>query len=150
MNRTQISWLINGHKGVIRDESHPKYNDARKAQNHDGYVGSTDSERYGIAQKVFAENPDFLKVRIRGQEYLLAKESSTTGKTSWYRREIAPAEFLDITGYTVVPYSWECSFALFVQGDMAVEIQSCVRKSERAQWKFRQRWYIGEELVTIL
>ena len=148
--KTQISGLINGHKDVIRDESHQKYRNAAKAQNHDGYVGSTDSERYGIAQKVFAENPDFLKVRIRGQEYLLSRESSVSGRTSWYRRELAPAEFLDITGYTVVPYSWECSFALFVQGDMTVEIQSCVRKSDRAQWKSRQRWYIGEELVEIL
>lgn len=147
--KTQISGLINGHKDVIRDD-HPKYEGAKKAQNHDGYIGSTDAERYDTARKVFSENPDFLKVSIRGKEYLLKKESSTTGKTSWYYREITPSEFLDITGYLCVPYSWECSFGLFVQGDMTVDIQSCVRKSERAQWKFRRRWYIGEELVTIL
>lgn len=148
--KTQISGLINGHKDVIRDESHPKYNDARKAQNHDGPVGSTDAERYETAQKVFAENPDFLKISIRGKEYLLEREYSTTGKTSWYCRELSPSEFLDITGYAEIPYTWECSFMLFIQGDTTVEIQSCVRKSERAQWKPRQRWYIGEELVEIL
>lgn len=148
--KTQISGLINGHRDVIRDESHPKYRDTRKATSHDGYVGSADAERYETAQKVFSENPDFLKVLIRGKEYVLKKESSVSGKTSWYFRELSPSEFLDITGYAEIPYTWECSFGLFVQGDMTVEIQSCVRKSERAQWKFRKRWYIGEELVTVL
>lgn len=150
MHKAQINQLINGQKTVIRDENNPKYINAPMATSHNGYAGTNASIREEIANNVFAENPELIKIDARGKHFTLKKCSTLSGKTSWYETSITADDFLLLSGYKMLPYMAETEYALKIEADMKVCITLLTRRNERAQWRYRTTIYIGEEFITIV
>lgn len=148
--KTQIHNLINGRGNVIRDENNAKYANAPKSTSHEGPAGTSRQERAEVAAKVLSENPESLDVEIKASKFHLPKHSSLSGKTIWYSCQIAPEDYLNITGAKELPYQHETSFVLEINGDMNVRIMMSTRHSGKAQWKHRRDVHIGEEFITIL
>ena len=149
--KTQIYNLINGSKNVIRDENHPKYATAKKNAYGD-YVGTSTAERTAIAEKVFAENGDEMHVIIRGVEITMQRNSSTTGKTSWYSSELTSDKYAIICNGNTFEWTAEMKFKSFdikIASDCTVTVTRFGKKSEGATWKAREWHEIDEAFVTI-
>ena len=145
MEKQQIRELINGAKRTIRCESDPKYLKSKPATSHVGYAG-TGAERARIAQIVAEQNPDTMTVEICGYTVVLTRHTSKSGKTGWWEGEI-PEE---IANHFMFTSGILKAYTLYVNGDCTVEIQKCVRKTERQQWRYSYCQPIGEEFITIL
>lgn len=148
--KTKIENLINGSKRVRRDLSNLKYVNAAKSTSHIGYAGTNHEDRQEIADKVIAENPEYMDVEMFGKKFHLDRYSSTTGKTVWFSTEISLADFILLSGYSDSPFKHEARFVLKVNGDMTVEIQKFSRRNERAQWECRGYDIIDEAFIEIL
>ena len=150
--KTQIFNLINGNKNVVRMENCLKYTTAKKANGHNGYVGTDLTERAEVAAKVFSENGDEMKVTIRNVELVLRRGASTTGKTQWYSCELTSDEYQVITAGKT--YEWPAdmkfkSFSIQINNDCTITATRFGKRSENAQWKAREWVDIGEEYCTI-
>lgn len=148
--KTQISNLINGYANVRRDETNAKYATAAPSTApFSKYAGSPIRLREEIGDKVRAENPDGMDVKIMGHRFHLKRNASCSGKTIWFSTELTPDEHELLMGEPY-PSNNEWRSTLTIDSLMYVEVSRSMRRSERQQWKQRASMYIGEEFVTIL
>lgn len=102
--KTQISDLINGNQNTIRDDSHPKYKTAEKATTYAGkvgpnYVGTNSHERELVAKKVYEENPEVLRISVKGVELELPIEKSVSGKSWMWTTNLTQKQYDAICGF---------------------------------------------------
>lgn len=151
--KTQICDLINGSKNVIRDLSSSKYA-GHPAGTSAEFAGTVTSERTAIAEAVKMENPEALRVNVRGVELILqADRSETSGRIVNYYSDITPAQWCTITGRgaeCLEIYKFETSFIFRINADMTAEALIFARKSPAAMWKTRKFEFIDESFITIL
>lgn len=151
--KTQICDLINGSENVIRDLSSSKYA-GHPAGTSAEFAGTVTSERTAIAEAVKLENPEALRVNVRGVELVLhADRSETSGRIVNYYSDITPAQWCAITGRgaeCLEIYKFETSFIFRINADMTAEALIFARKSPAAMWKTRKFEFIDESFITIL
>lgn len=151
--KTQIYDLINGSKNVIRDLSSSKYA-GHPAGTSAEFAGTVTSERTAIAEAVKLENPEALRVNVRGVELVLhADRSETSGRIVNYYSDITPAQWCAITGRgaeCLEIYKFETSFIFRINADMTAEALIFARKSPAAMWKTRKFEFIDESFITVL
>lgn len=117
----------------------------------EGQVGTNESDRAVIAEKVIAENGESLNVEINGVDLVLNMHKSTSGKTIDYYTEITEEQAKKIMSITSEEklFSYESSFQLHIDGTMRVSVDKFTRKTPGSQWKSRGWDYISESKVTI-
>lgn len=151
--KTQIYDLINGSKNVIRDLSASKYAECPAGTTAE-FAGTVTSERAAIAEAVKLENPETLRVNVRGVELVLqADRAETSGRIVNYYSDITPAQWCAITGRSaecLEIYKFETSFCFRVNADMTAEALIFARKSPGATWRIRKYEFIDESFITIL
>ena len=151
--KTQIRDLINGSEGVIRDLSASKYAGCPAGTSAE-FAGTVTSERAAIAEAVKLENPETLRVNVRGVELLLqADRAKTSGRIVNYYSDITPAQWCAITGRSpecLDMYKFEISFSFRVNADMTAEALIFARKGPDAMWRTRKYEFIDESFITIL
>lgn len=151
--KTQIRDLINGSENVIRDLSASKYAECPAGTSAD-FAGTVASERAAIAEAVKLENPETLRVNVRGVELLLqADRAKTSGRIVNYYSDITPAQWCAITGRRpecLEVYKLETSFSFRINADMTAEALIFARKSPGAMWRTRKYEFIDESFITIL
>lgn len=151
--KTQIYDLINGSKNVIRDLSASKYA-GHPAGTSAEFAGTVTSERTAIAEAVKLENPEALRVNVRGVELVLQADSAkTSGRIVNYCADITPAQWCAITGRgaeCLEIYKFETSFIFRINADMTAEALIFARKSPAAMWRTRKYEFIDESFITIL
>lgn len=151
--KTQIYDLINGAKNVIRGLDASKYAECPAGTSAD-FAGTVASERATIAEAVKRENPETLRVNVRGVELVLqADRSKTSGRIVNYCSDITPAQWCTITGRgaeSLEIYKFETSFSFRINADMTAEALVFARKSPGAMWRTRKYEYIDESFITIL
>lgn len=86
--KTQIANLINGRRRTFRMLNHPKYDAARHDANYET-LGTSYKERFAIAEKVAAENPNDLSITVKGVSMTAEKYTSTSGKSWAWTAEIS-------------------------------------------------------------
>lgn len=148
--KTQITSLVNGAKDIRRDLSNSKYINCTKATSHIGYAGTNLKLRAEIAEKVIAENPDWLDIELFGRKLRLNKHSSLSGKTVYFEAKITLDDFMLFSGYAIEPFKHETHFSIQINNDMTVWLNKWTRRSEDTQWKYRGYDYIDESFVTII
>lgn len=151
--KTQICDLINGAKNVIRDLSASKYAGCPAGTSAE-FAGTMIRERAAIAEAVKLENPEALRVNVRGVELVLqADRAKTSGRIVNYISNITPTQWCAITGrgaeYLEI-YKFETSFIFRVNADMTAEALIFASKSPGAMWRTRKYEYIDESFITIL
>lgn len=151
--KTQICGLINGAKNVIRDFNASKYAGCPAGTSAE-FAGTTIRERAAVSEAVKLENPEKLRVNVRGVELVLqADRAKTSGRIVNYCADITAAQWCTITGrgaeYPKI-YKYETSFSFRVNADMTAEALIFARKSPAAMWKTRIYEYIDESFITIL
>lgn len=151
--KTQIYDLINGSKNVIRDLSASKYAECPAGISAE-FAGTMIRERAAIAEAVKMENPEALRVNVRGVELVLqADRAKSSGRIVNYCADITPTQWCTITGrgseYLKI-YKFETSFAFRINADMTAEALIFARKSPVAMWRTRKYEYIDESFITIL
>lgn len=151
--KTQICDLINGSKDVIRDLSSSKYAGCLAGTSAE-FAGTMIRERAAIAEAVKLENPEALRVNVRGVELVLqADRAKTSGRIVNYFSDITAAQWCAITGrgaeYLEI-YNFETSFIFRINADMTAEALIFARKSPCAMWRTRKYEYIDESFITIL
>ena len=151
--KTQIYDLINGSKNVIRDLNASKYAECPAGTSAE-FAGTVASERAAIAEAVKLENPETLRVNVRGVELLLqADRAKTSGRIVNYYSDITPAQWCAITGRgaeSLEIYNFETSFSFRNNADMTAEALIFSRKSPAAMWRTRKYEFIDESFITIL
>lgn len=151
--KTQICDLINGSKNVIRDLSASKYAGCPAGTSAE-FAGTTIRERAEVAEAVKLENPEALRVNVRGVELVLpADRAETSGRIVNYSSDITAAQWCAITGSSpecLDVYKFETSFIFRVNADMTAEALIFARKSPAAVWRTRKYEYIDESFITIL
>lgn len=151
--KTQIRDLINGSENVIRDLSASKYAECPAGTSAE-FAGSATSERTAIAEAVKLENPEALRVNVRGVELLLLTDrAKTSGRIVNYCSDITPAQWCAITGRSseyLKIYKFETSFIFRINADMTAEALIFARKSPGAMWRTRKYEFIDESFITIL
>lgn len=150
--KTQINTLINGAKTVIRDMKAPKYAGCPAGTSAE-FAGTMIRERAAIAEAVKLENPEALRVNVRGVELVLqADRAKTSGRIVNYYADITATQWCTITGrgseYLI--YKFETSFSFRVNADMTAEALIFARKSPGAMWRTRKYEFIDESFITIL
>lgn len=145
--KTQIKELINGAAWVKRDLTAAKYAGAPKSTSAGDYAGTNYQKRLEIADKVFAENGEFMEIEILGQRLTLKRGQSCSGKTKWYSCDLTAEQVGAISPRT---FSYESAANFVLNGDCTALINYYTRRSPRAQWKHRGWQWIGEEFITIL
>lgn len=151
--KTQIYDFINGSKNVIRDLNASKYAECPAGTSAE-FAGTVASERAAIAEAVKLENPETLRVNVRGVELLLqADRAKTSGRIIGYFSDITPAQWCAITGrgaeYLEI-YKSETSFCFRINADMTAEALIFARKSPAAMWRTRKYEFIDESFIIIL
>ena len=147
--KTQIAHLINGCGSVRRDLRHEKYANATRSSGVGDFAGTSQIEREKIARKVISENENELSVLIAGKQFVLKKEQSVSGKTTWYSCGITKSQYKAISGYAP-HFDCESTYGLMIGGSMKVILNKFTRKTAGHQWVHRGYDHIGEEFVTIL
>lgn len=151
--KTQICDLINGSKNVIRDLSASKYAECPAGTSAE-FAGTTIRERAAVAEVVKLENPEALRVNVRGVELVLqADRAKTSGRIVNYCADITAAQWCAITGRApecLDVYKFETSFGFRINADMTAEALIFARKSPAAMWRTREYDYIDESFITIL
>lgn len=151
--KTQIISLVNGAKNVIRALSASKYAECPAGTSAE-FAGTTIRERTEVAEAVKQENPEALRVNVRGVELVLkASRAKTSGRIVNYCADITAAQWCTITGRGaefLEIYSFETSFSFRVNADMTAEALIFARKSPAAMWRTRKYEYIDESFITIL
>lgn len=151
--KTQIYDLINGSKNVIRDLNASKYAECPAGTSAE-FAGTVASERAAIAEAVKLENPETLRVNVRGVELLLqADRAEASGRIIGYFSDITPAQWCAITGRSAESlkiYKFETAFCFRINADMTAEALIFARKSPGAMWRTRKYEYIDESFITIL
>lgn len=150
--KTQICDLINGAKNVIRDLSASKYAECPAGTSAE-FAGTTIKERAAIAEAVKQENPEALRVNVRGVELVLqADRAKTSGRIVNYCADITATQWCAITGrdaeYLKI-YKYETSFCFRVNADMTAEALIFARKNPAAMWRTRKYEFIDEAFITI-
>lgn len=151
--KTQICDLVNGSKNVIRDLSASKYAECPAGTSAE-FAGTTIRERAAVSEAVKLENPETLRINVRGVELVLqADRAKTSGRIVNYCADITPAQWCTITGRRaecLKIYKFETSFSFRVNADMTAEALIFARKSPAAMWRTRKYEYIDESFITIL
>lgn len=151
--KTQIYGLINGAKNIIRDLSASKYAGCPAGTGAE-FAGTAIRERAEVADAVKLENPEALRVNVRGVELVLqADRAETSGRIVNYYSEVTAAQWCAITGRSserLEIYKFETSFIFRVNADMTAEALIFARKSPAAVWRTRKYEYIDESFITIL
>lgn len=150
--KTQISTLINGSRGVVRNIKDEKYLACPKGTSSD-FAGTPLKEREEIANKVKDENPDELHVVVRGVNLTLkASKTVTSQRIISYDTEISAEQWQRITGYigSISDYKYETRFEFHINTSMMPEVSLYARKTEGAVWKWRSSSFIDESFITIL
>lgn len=151
--KTQICDLINGSKNVIRDLSASKYAGCPAGTSAE-FAGTTIRKRAEVAEAVKLENPETLRINVRGVELVLQTDrAKTSGRIVNYCEDITPAQWCTITGRgaeCLEIYKFETSFCFRVNADMTAEALIFARKSPAAMWRTRKHEYIDESFITIL
>lgn len=151
--KTQICDLVNGSKNVIRDLSASKYAGCPAGTSAE-FAGTEIRKRAEVAEAVKLENPEALRVNVRGVELVLQVDrAKTSGRIVNYCANITAAQWCKITGIGVEClkiYKFETSFQFRVNADMTAETLIFARKSPAAMWKTRIYEYIDESFITIL
>ncbi len=151
--KTQIFDLINGAKNVIRNLSASKYAGCPAGTSAE-FAGTTIRERTEVAEAVKHENPEALRINVRGVELVLqADRAKTSGRIVNYCADITAAQWCKITGRgaeCLEIYKFETSFCFRVNADMTAEALIFARKSPGAMWRTRKYEYIDESFITIL
>lgn len=151
--KTQICDLINGAKNVIRDLSASKYAECPAGTSAE-FAGTTIRERAEAAEAVKLENPETLRINVRGVELVLqADRAKTSGRIVNYCADITAAQWCTITGRgseCLKIYQYETSFSFRVNADMTAEALIFARKSPAAMWRTRKHEYIDESFITVL
>lgn len=148
--KTQITYLINGKKNVIRDKENVKYATARIATSHIGYAGTSNKQRQEIATQVYAENGDTLHITIRGIELTMPIHKSMSGKSWLWSTELTEEQYHTICGSSLGVGKNLNSYTLTFYDDCTVEISVYHRENERQAWRCGYTQYIDEAFVTIL
>ena len=97
MGKFQINHIVSGRKRVLIEPKDPKYIFALKSTSHEGYTGSGLKYRQECFNSVLKENPLELNVKVRGENFLLRKHQSKSGKTVWYETMLDPEDYVKIT-----------------------------------------------------
>lgn len=151
--KTQIYDLINGSKNVIRDLSASKYVSCPAGTSAE-FAGTAIEERAAVSEAVKLENPEALRVNVRGVELVLqADRAKTSGRIVNYYSDITPAQWCAITGRSAERleiYKFETSFCFRINADMTAEALIFARKSPAAMWRTRKNEYIDESYIYIL
>lgn len=151
--KTQIYDLINGSKNVIRDLSASKYAGCPAGTSAE-FAGTAIEERAAVSEAVKLENPEALRVNVRGVELVLqADRAKTSGRIVNYYSDITPAQWCAITGRSpecLDVYKFETAFCFRINADMTAEALIFARKSPAAMWRTRKNEYIDESYITIL
>lgn len=151
--KTQIYDLINGSKNVIRDLSASKYAECPAGTSAE-FAGTTIRERAAVAEAVKMENPETLRVNVRGVDLVLqADRAKTSGLIVNYCADITAVQWCTITGRCsecLKIYKFETSFAFRVNADMTAEALIFARKSPGVMWRTRKYEFIDESFITIL
>lgn len=145
--------LINGSKNVIRDLSASKYAGCPAGTSAE-FAGTTIRERAEVAEAVKLENPEALRVNVRGVELVLqADRAKTSGRIVNYCADITAAQWCTITGRgaeVLEIYKFETSFIFRVNADMTAEALIFARKGPGAMWRTRKYEFIDESFINIL
>lgn len=150
--KTQISTLINGSRGVVRNIKDEKYLTCPKGISSD-YAGTPSKEREEIANRVKAENPDELHVIVRGVNLTLkASKTVTSQRIVSYDTEISAEQWQRITDYigSLSDFKYETRFEFHINMSMIPEVSLYARKTEGATWEWRSSSFIDESFITIL
>lgn len=151
--KTQICDLINGSKNVIRDLSASKYAECPAGTSAE-FAGTEIRKRAAVSEAVKLENPETLRVNVRGVElFLQADRAKTSGRIVNYCADITAAQWCKITGRgaeCLKIYKYETSFSFRVNADMTAEALIFARKNPAAMWRTRKYEYIDESFITIL
>lgn len=151
--KTQICDLINGAKNIIRDLSASKYASCPAGTSAE-FAGTAIEERAAVAEAVKLENPEALRVNVRGVELVLqADRAETSGRIVNYYSDITPAQWCAITGRgaeRLKIYKFETSFIFRVNADMTAEALIFARRGPAAMWRTRKYEFIDESFITIL
>lgn len=151
--KTQIYNLVNGSNNVIRDLSAPKYAGCPAGTSAE-FAGTALRERAAVSEVVKLENPETLRVNVRGVEIVLnADRAKTSGRIVNYCADITAAQWCKITGRSpecLDVYKFETSFSFRINADMTAETLIFARKSPAAMWRTREYEYIDESFITIL
>lgn len=86
--KTQISNLFSGTKNQILNPN-TDYTQRPKATSHIGHSGSNMAEVAQVWEKVTAENPEFMTIRVMGMELTLKANWSLSGKSVSYHTSIS-------------------------------------------------------------
>lgn len=151
--KTQICGLINGAKNVIRDLNSSKYAGCPAGTSAE-FAGTMLRDRAAVAEAVKLENPETLRINVRGVELdLQADRAKTSGRIVNYCANITASQWCTITGrgaeYLEI-YKFETSFIFRINADMTAEALIFARKSPLAMWRTRKYEYIDESFITIL
>lgn len=86
--KTQISNLFSGTKNQILNPN-TDYTQRPKATSHNGHSGSNMAEVAQVWEKVTAENPEFMTIRVMGMELTLKANWSLSRKSVSYHTSIS-------------------------------------------------------------
>ena len=114
-------------------------------------VGTPMDERFAVAEKVFAENPGQIKMKVNGVHVCLPYRTSTTGKTKFYEGEISEADALTILGWKYPRHQKHCEryYSLMLNMDMTMELHICTKRTPGAEMKQRAGITIDANDTTI-
>lgn len=85
-----------------------------------GVAGTRHAERQVIAEKVIAENPQFLNIEIKGIPLKLRANTSLSGKTTTYFASLTPEQYITLLGTNFGLSPKKPIASLIIQGDMTV------------------------------
>ena len=90
--KTQINDIINGERNQIFNMNNSKYSRLPKWQIENGKflgAGTSYEERIKRFSTVMHENGDAINAEFCGEQIMMRRKSSSTGKTSWYIASIS-------------------------------------------------------------
>lgn len=106
-------------------------------------------------KKVVAENPDCLRIEIKGVEIKLRINVTLSGKTIGYIKDLSLEEAINLRLYPDEPefkerYGKKYIITLSVDSHAIVWTTAFGRKNERCQWRFRYNRNIENKYAKIL
>ena len=128
-------------------------NHLQRGHGRSGISGSNYEMRFQVAEKVKSENPERIRILFHGEEIDLFYHESNSGKTFWYCSKQLHSELVS----KLVPYDKRAiehptltRYEIQIDFNMNCDLLHYSRRSEQAQWKYRQPIEIPEKEIEIL
>lgn len=149
--KTQIDNLINGMKGVWRKLEHPKYINAPKTTSRNDFAGTCSITRNQVAEQVYKENPNELRIYCDGITITLKPKYSCRGNFQGWGTELTPIQYLAVMRRELADEGeWEQAADMEISAACLVKVTRFARKSPKSQWHFRTETYIDEAFIEII